>query len=272
MSILPRYLFRQYLPTLLLCLGVCMGVLLMNQFLRLFNLAVLKGISPFWILSCFARLLPYFLSLALPMAFLVALLLTLGQLSESGEVMALLSSGFSFVEILWPYFAVAILFSAILFFVNHKTSPEGFHSFRNRYETAVAQVSRLDLEPGTFAEAGEWRLFAKTVGKPDGHLGGIYLVKLRGQRVGMRVDAPDGILRLEKDKGFWLELYRGTMQMPDPDPSRYLSATFATYRILIPLFVASPAERHIDLQELNTFQILDRLRESHLDDSPRMES
>src|SRR5579859_6864296 len=122
MSILPRYLFRQYLPTLVLSLAVCMGVLLMNQFLRLFNLAVLKGISPLWILTCFARLMPSFLSLALPMAFLVALLLTLGQLSESGEVMALRSSGFSFAEILWPYFAIAVLFSAILLFINHKVS------------------------------------------------------------------------------------------------------------------------------------------------------
>src|SRR5438045_9654172 len=98
MPILARYLFRQYLPTLFLCLAVCVSVLLMNQFLRLFNLAVLKGISPFWILACFARLMPYLLSLAFPMAFLVALLLTLGYLSENGEIMALLSSGCSFPD------------------------------------------------------------------------------------------------------------------------------------------------------------------------------
>src|SRR5258708_20011601 len=107
----------------------------MNQFLRLFNLAVLKGISPLWILSCFARLLPYFLSLALPMAFLVALLLTLGQLSESGEIMALRSSGFSFAEILWPYFAMPVLFTAVLFFANPKARPESVPSFLNPYLT-----------------------------------------------------------------------------------------------------------------------------------------
>lgn len=205
------------------------------------------------------------------MAFLVALLLTLGQLSESGEIMALRSSGFSFSEILWPYFAIAVLFSVVLFYVNHKVSPEGFHSFRNRYETALAQVSRIDLEPGTFAEAGEWRLYAKTVRRSTGRLGGIYLVKLRGQQVGMRVDAPDGKLRFEPDKGFWLELYHGTLEMPDPDPSRYLSATFATYSILIPLVAVSPTERQLDIQELNTFQILDRLRGNRTDDGHRME-
>src|SRR5262249_17202914 len=150
-------------------------------------------------------------SLALPMAFLVALLLTLGQLSESGEIMALRSSGFSFAEILWPYFGIALLFSVALLYDNHKASPEGFHAFRKKYEDAVAQISRMDLEPGTFTKIGEWQLFAKTVRGSGMDLGGIYLVKLHGQREGMRVDAPRGEIRFEHDKGFWLELYNGTM-------------------------------------------------------------
>ena len=269
--ILARYLFRQYLPALLLCLAVAIGVLVMQQFLRLFNLAVLKGISPVWILTSFARLLPYMLGLALPMAFLVALLLTLGQLSESGEIMALRSSGFSFAEILWPYFSMAVLFSAALFLINHKTSPEGFHSFKNRYETAVSQVSRLDLEPGTFTEVGDWKLFARGVDGGGRQLSGVYLVKLRGARMGMRVDAPEGRIRIEADRGFWLELFRGHLEMADPDPERYISASFAAYRIFVPFVTAVPAGRNLDLQELNTPQIYARLRESDLDLSHRME-
>src|SRR5208282_6460123 len=62
-----------------------------------------------------------------------------------------------------------------------------------------------------------------------------------------------------------------TIQMPDPDPSRYLSATFSTYRILIPLFSVSTVNRKLDLQELNTFQILDELHNNQLDISHRME-
>src|SRR5438128_816370 len=105
MPILPRNFLRLFGPTFLLCLTIFTGVLLMNQFLRLFNLAVMKGISPFWIAGCFLRLLPFICSLALPMAFVVALLLTLAQLSDGGEVMALRASGFSFLEMTWPFLA-----------------------------------------------------------------------------------------------------------------------------------------------------------------------
>jgi len=79
MSLLSRYLYRSYLPVFFMCLGIFLFVLLMNYFLRLFNLALMKGISLGWIVFCFSRLLPYFLSLALPMSFLVALLLNLGS-------------------------------------------------------------------------------------------------------------------------------------------------------------------------------------------------
>ena len=51
MSILPRYLMRTFLPLFGLCLALFTGVLLMNTFLKLFSLAVTKGISLVWILS-----------------------------------------------------------------------------------------------------------------------------------------------------------------------------------------------------------------------------
>jgi lipopolysaccharide export LptBFGC system permease protein LptF len=132
LTILPRYLLRTFVPLFVLCLVLFTAVLLMNSFLKLFSLAVTKGISLVWILDCFARLLPYFMSLTVPMAFLVAMLMALGQLSERGEVMALRSSGFSFREMTWPLLALSVILSGLLLWVNHKVSPEGLHSFRKR--------------------------------------------------------------------------------------------------------------------------------------------
>jgi len=270
MLILPRYLFRLLLPVFLLCAAVCTGVLVMNHFMRLFNVAVMKGVSPFWILSCFAGLLPYFLALAIPMAFLVSLLLTLGALSERGEVMALRSSGFSFAEILWPFLVLAAVLSAALLYVDHKASPEGFHSFRNRYFDALAQVSRLDLEAGAFTSLGDWKLYAQSIDKRTQAMKGVYLIRLRGEHQGMRVEAPEGRVWVERGQGFWLELRHGALRMPEAEPSRFLSAGFDKYRIFLP-FVRAAAARDLDLQELNTRSLRERLRNPALDASHRME-
>ena len=67
MPLLQRYIIRQFLPVFGAGLALFLGVLLMNQFLRLFATAMLKGLPLLWILTCFSRLLPSFAALAVPM-------------------------------------------------------------------------------------------------------------------------------------------------------------------------------------------------------------
>ena len=270
MRLLTRYLLRSFLPAFLLALGVFLFVLLMQYFLRLFNMALMKGISFFWILSCFARLLPYFLSLALPMAFLVALLVTLGALSETGEVMAMRASGFSFYEILAPYFVLALALSGLLFYVNHRASPQGFHSFRNAYTQAAERVARVELEPRTFFPLGDWRFYADQVGR-DGTVGGVRLVKLRGQYQRMRIWAKGGRSVIEPGRGVSLELLSGSLQWPNDVPGSLTTASFGRYRLFVPFVDYKKLHHDPDLQEIDTPRLREILRAGGLEPSRRRE-
>ena len=279
MSILSRYLLRNYLASFFLCLGVFLFILLMNYFLRLFNLAVMKGISLGWIFFCFTRLLPFFLSMALPMAFLVSLLLTLGAFSESGEVLALRSSGFSFREILAPFFAVALLVSGALFFVNHRASPDGFHSFKNSHAEVLAQVSRLELEPSALTRMGDWEMFSRAVeAEPDADSGtvgqslsGVRLVKREGSYKRLRVAAPRGRMRIESGRGVSLELEAGSLIWPSKDPESHTDSTFGRYRLFVPFVDYKKVHRNPDLQELNTPRLRERLDGYGLREDERLE-
>lgn len=251
MPILSRYMLKQFLPVFALALSVFAGVLLMNHFLRLFNMAVMKGISPLWIAGCFARLFPFICSLAVPMSFLVAMLLALGQLSESGEITALRASGFSFGEMAWPFMVVGVVLSAVLLYVNHKAAPEGFHSFRDQYIEAARQIARVDLEPGSFVTLGPWKLYAKEVDAKSGKLGGVYLVRTEAAKQAVRVNAARGTLTLSRGRGVSLTLEDGDLQLPNPDPSRFTSGTFKRYVVEVPL-TGQQAARDLDIQEMNT--------------------
>jgi lipopolysaccharide export system permease protein len=236
----------------LLCLGIFTGVLLMNNFLKLFNMAIMKGISFWWILTCFARMLPYFLSLAVPMAFLVATMLTLGQLSEQGEVMALRASGFSFLDMTWPFLAMAVCLSAGLLLVNHKTAPEGFHSFRKQYSIAAQQIAKVDLQPGSFMRLGKWQFYARHSDPDTGRLVGVYLVKVDSGSSGFRVSAKEGILVLERGKALSLELLNGTLQLPNMDPEKFTAGRFARYRMRVPVAGMPDTQRSLDIPEINS--------------------
>jgi len=256
MPILPRYILRQFLPTFGAGLALFLSILLMNQFLRLFTLAVMKGLPFFWILSCFARLLPSFASLAVPMAFLVAAMVTLGQLADTGEVMALRSSGFSFFEIAKPFFWTAVILSALLLVINHHTGPEGFRSFRERTSEAGEKMAKIELRPGAFTPLGQWRLYAREADPGTGKLEGVYLVK-PSENESVRVNAERGTITLEPGRGVALQLEDGQLQLPNQDPDRYTSGKFERYSVYVPLS-GPPEKREPDIQEMTTPQLREK--------------
>ena len=270
MPILSRYMLKQFLPAFALALSVFAGVLLMNHFLRLFNMAVMKGISPLWIVGCFARLLPFICSLAVPMSFLVAMLVTLGNLSEAGEITALRASGFSFGEMSWPFLVVGALLSGLLLYVNHKAAPEGFHSFRDQYLEAARQIARVDLEPGAFVALGPWKLFAKEVDAQSGKLSGVYLVRAETAKQSIRVNAARGTLVLERGRGVTLELEDGDLQMPNVNPNRFTSGTFRRYHVEVPLSGEQVA-RDLDIQEMDTASLRRRIADAATTQQHRLE-
>lgn len=269
MPILPRYLLRQFFPVFGAALALFLGVLLMNQFLRLFSMAMSKGIPVWWILTCFARLLPSFAGMAVPMAFLVAAMVTLGQLADSGEAMALRAAGFSFREIVRPLAWVAAGLTLILLLINHKAGPDGFHSFTKRTSEAGQKIARLDLRSRSIAHLGPWRLYARTV-EPGGRLEGVYLVKPGAQARGVRINAEEGRLETEAGRGVRLELERGQLQLPSEDPRKFTFGSFERYRVFVPL-APPPVPREPNMQEMSTAKLYARVADPALDADKRRE-
>ncbi|MFI5346851.1 MAG: LptF/LptG family permease [Elusimicrobiota bacterium] len=269
MPILPRYILRQFLPTFGVGLVLFFSVLLMNQFLRLFTMAVMKGLPLIWILSCFARLLPSFASLTVPMAYLVAAMITLGSLTDAGEVMALRSAGFAYHEIVKPFLWAAVVLSVLLLLINHKIGPEGFHSFRRQTTEAGQKMAKIELRPRAFTPVGPWRLYAREADNATGRLEGVYLVK-PSKTEPVRVNAERGRLNLLAGRGVEMELEDGQLQLPNADPERYTSGRFERYRVFMPL-VEQAAPRELDLQEMSSGELSRKIAAPDLARERRLE-
>ncbi len=270
MPILPRYLLRQFFPIFGASVALFLGVLMMNQFLRLFSLAMMKGIPVWWILTCFARLLPSFAALAVPMSFLVATMVVLGQLNDNGEIMALRAGGFSYREITRPLLWTSIALSALLLIVNHKLGPDGFHSFKKRTTEAAQKVASVELRPRSFTELGPWRLYARDLSSKTGFLDGVYLVK-PGQAQGMRINAEKGRLTSDPGRGITLELLEGQLQLPSKEPERFTSGRFQRYSVFVPLTAAASAPRELDMQEMSTSRLRAKAKDPETTRERRLE-
>jgi lipopolysaccharide export system permease protein len=110
---LNRYLIAETLPPFFLGLLTFTFVLLIARILKLIELVVTRGVPLSQIGMLFALILPTFLELTVPMAFLLAVLIALGRLSSDQELLALKASGISPLQILWPLGTVAVIIGVV---------------------------------------------------------------------------------------------------------------------------------------------------------------
>jgi lipopolysaccharide export system permease protein len=145
--ILFRYLISEIIPPFLLGLLAFTSVLLIGRILRLIELVVTRGVPILQILKLFSLILPTFLEMTVPMAFLLAILLGLGRMSNDQELLAMKASGISAAQILWPVAALASVIALITFFLtmfarpvaNFALKKELYNIAKNRVGTALKE-------------------------------------------------------------------------------------------------------------------------------------
>jgi lipopolysaccharide export system permease protein len=109
--IIDRYLISEILPPFFLGLLAFTFILLVGRMLKLIELVVTRGVPLSQIGRLFSLILPTFLEMTVPMAFLLAILIGLGRLSNDQELLAMKASGISPSQILWPIAVLACLIS-----------------------------------------------------------------------------------------------------------------------------------------------------------------
>jgi lipopolysaccharide export system permease protein len=123
MSILQRYVVRELLGPLGLGLFVFTFVFLIGRLFDLSELILTSGVSGFTAGELILSLLPGIMSLTVPMAVLVAILLAVGRLAAEREILAIRMSGVNLLHICIPIIAVAALLSGLIIYLNLRVIP-----------------------------------------------------------------------------------------------------------------------------------------------------
>jgi len=142
-----RYLVAEVIPPFFLGLLAFTCILLIGRILRLIELVVTRGVPLFQIGKLFALILPTFLEMTVPMAFLLAILLGLGRMSNDQELLAMKASGVSAPQILGPIalvgLVVALITLGLTMFArptaNFALKKELYNIARNRVGTALRE-------------------------------------------------------------------------------------------------------------------------------------
>ncbi len=264
-SIVFRYIFKNILVFFTGVVFVIVFVVFMVQFTQIFTYAMNYGADMLWVMQMMLYLLPDILTLSIPIAVQISILMVLTNMSQQGEVMALRAAGFSFFEIAKPLFVFSLILTFILIYFSGWLSPQGRHKVESAREDIASKISRINIKPKTFIDIGDWDLFAENVNDKGRILEQVHLSKKNDDSaLSTKINASFGKVTMNS-QAITLILNKGQMQRLDAkDPRKIITAQFMIYKIAIPLVQQSTKDRRLKSNELTTPQIIEALKDKNL--------
>ena len=152
MRLLSRYFVRELIFPFIFSLVMITFVLFINFLLRAIDRFLGKGLDLLTILEYLFLNLAWIIALSVPMAVLLATLMTFGRLSEDNEINALRASGISFLSIIRAPLIFGTLIAIMLIYFNNYILPE--MNFKARLLSGDIYKKRPDMniEPGIFLD------------------------------------------------------------------------------------------------------------------------
>jgi len=160
-KILPRYILKEHLSPFFLSLLVVTFVLFIDRAIDLMNTIIEKKLDIGTVLQLFGLSLPYMLSLSIPMAVLVATILTFGKLTVDRETIAMKASGINIYSLLGPLFIAAILLTGLMVYFNHYFLPNTNHKLKNLTVKIAYYRPMTIIKPKEFTTISDYTIYTE---------------------------------------------------------------------------------------------------------------
>jgi len=150
MRLLRRYIIKELLSPFIFSLLVIIFILFVQFLLRAIDRFLGKGIDTLTIFEYLFLNLAWIVALAVPMAVLIASLMTFGRLSEDNEITAMRAAGISFLKIIRPGLTFGTIICLFLLYFNNFILPE--MNFKARILSGDIYRKRpvMTIDPGHF--------------------------------------------------------------------------------------------------------------------------
>ncbi|KQC05431.1 MAG: hypothetical protein APR54_08325 [Candidatus Cloacimonas sp. SDB] len=234
MKILEKYILRENFKPFIVSLIVTTFVMLLDKILDLLNLIIVKKLDFEMIISIFGLSLPFMLALTIPMAVLLATIMSFGRLSVDNELVAFKACGINVYSLLKPTVIATFFLSIFMIFFNNSILPETNHRLKNLMIKANYRRPVTAIEPGTFITMKNYTIFARE--RVDNKLKGIIIYDTENSRFPQAITAKEGIIELSNGgNSLRTILFDGQRHESDPqDPDKYQLIKFKKFILNLP--------------------------------------
>lgn len=239
------FILQTFLPLFIMTFGICLFIVLMQFLWRYIDDMVGKGLG----ISVLGEMLFYaalgLVPTALPLAILLASLMTFGNLGEHLELLAMKSAGVSLIHIMRPLIITLCLICIGAFFFQNNVTPVAQVKLYTLLYSMRQKSPELDIHEGVFyGEIEGYNVYVKEKDKETGLLKDVMIYDHSDGFNNVRVIVADsGRLKTSADKLFLvLSLFNGesfeNLKSQSAGPKGkaavpYRRETFSTKDILI---------------------------------------
>ena len=145
-----KYILKELLKIFLISIFAMTMVLYLDKFLFLAEMIVNRGVSFLEMIMMMVYISPAFFAITIPMAVLMASVVTFNQFSANNEWVAMKSCNWSFLELMKPvllFSLIAYLFANIIMFL---ALPWGNHSYKVLVYDIIKNRANIDIQPNVF--------------------------------------------------------------------------------------------------------------------------
>mgnify|MGYP000433433439 CR=1 FL=1 len=259
-----KYIMKEIAGPTLIGMLIFTLVVLMGRMLRLVEMVLNKGIPLAEIGLLFLYMMPAFMVITLPLAFLMGILLAFGRLSADAEIIALKASGVSLQQMLKPVFTVAAVTALLTAVLSIYAAPASNSAFRSKVFDIATQKADVGIEPQVFnADFDGLVIFANRMDQKSGLIDGIFISDERTASTPSIITAKTGrILSNPEDFSLSLHLVDGSIHRKSRLKSKesYQVIDFSTYDINLDIGnqLSPQGERRIKEKELSLDELIAR--------------
>jgi lipopolysaccharide export system permease protein len=214
-------------------------------------------------LADFAKLLlyslPYIFAFAVPMATLIAVLVTFSRLSLDNEITAMKAAGISFYQMIPPVAVLTACASLATFFLMAFILPRGNIGIQLKIVEIVRSRVQFALKERVFNSQFDGLVFFINKISPDGNrMQEVFITDERSPKLTSTIMAEEGfVLNQPEEKQIIFRLLRGTIIRVDETMSEVQTINFRSYDFRVNMEslgiggeVFQKGARHLDIFEL----------------------
>lgn len=212
MKTIDKFVLKSYLGPMILTFFIVMFILLMNMVWRFIDELVGKGLGLEVILEFLMYAAFTMIYMAIPLATLLAAIMTMGNLGENYELLAMKSAGMSLQRILRPLIGVVIVVAIAGFFAANNLMPYSYRKMMQMRYDISKQRQVIEFKDGRFFNGiPNMSIRIEKQDADTGLLHDVLIYDYGNNNSKMQTTiAESGYIRLSDDKKFLLvTLYNG---------------------------------------------------------------